>query len=501
MSFPVFPWHHGRVPDINDKLSIDIWLSQNINWKVISDHHLTTTQLEQWIPSEYRSIANAKYIETIMVGILNDTMSGNEYVKSDTLEIKHVALDFQLEFAEEDFIDGDDTLMFEGKFADIHKKYFTQNPEYFVYDHNIADFDENVANILTMVKSSTVQHIVGFYVDTILTHLISTTNLEGPSLLDKMYNAKKNKYRKVNPRHTVHMLRNMIDALYHLHSKFLVHTNINPLNFRFQRVNSIDLVLIGLESCQTMLPFETLNDHGDFTKFNVKYLSPARVHQGDSPDAGDYTDLTDLWAVGIIAIELLCGISAYGVDATDEKILEKIRARQFPKVPRFEKSHLDDLLKGILCHESTRYTSTECQEHILFDLKRVANLDVPSFLVNALTCSNIDQYKGIIRYAIATRVETLSMDIMQQMGSFFGVRQDREITLNDLKEKLCIEDDEDESQSDILDPEIVNKLKKTMNVFQKDGKFTLFTMLECICFSQCKHMNRLQFVHDILAEF
>ena len=53
--------------------------------------------------------------------------------------------------------------------------------------------------------------------------------------------------------------------------------------------------------------------------------------------------------------------------------------------------------------------------------------DVPSFLVNALTCSNIDQYKGIIRYAIATRVETLAMDITRQMGSFFGVRQNREV--------------------------------------------------------------------------
>jgi len=129
--------------------------------------------------------------------------------------------------------------------------------------------------------------------------------------------------------------------------------------------------------------------------------------------------------------------------------------------------------------------------HILFDLKRIANLDVPLFLVNALTCSNIDQYKGILRLAIASRVDVLSIDIQRQMGSFFGVRLEREITLLNIEDVLC----------EHSNPKIIDKLKKTMQVFEKSGKFILFNMLECICFSQCKHMNRLKFVHDILSEF
>ena len=54
---------------------------------------------------------------------------------------------------------------------------FQQNKELSVYDHNIANFDENVAKILVMIQTSTVQNIVRFYKDQQITHLISITNM------------------------------------------------------------------------------------------------------------------------------------------------------------------------------------------------------------------------------------------------------------------------------------------------------------------------------------
>ena len=52
----------------------------------------------EWIPQEYRVMANRKYIETVMLGILDHTIGVREYVETKTLNLKTRKLEFQLEF-------------------------------------------------------------------------------------------------------------------------------------------------------------------------------------------------------------------------------------------------------------------------------------------------------------------------------------------------------------------------------------------------------------------
>lgn len=398
--------------------------------------------------------------------------------------------------AEEDFDQDKDILCERKKTCTVYKRKFKEHPECSIIDIQSKEIKENNLMHCLGFKHTTLENIVTYYKHEDYFHLISLTDQSGKTLFDSMYSAKKKKFRKVKCKFAIPMFRDIIHALYHIHVMDLVHTDINPHNFFFRRPNSIKLVLVGLESCQIVKRGEKLNDNGDYSKYNVAYLSPERVGQLPNPDAagkGNYSDLDDIWAMGVIIVQMQLGKSLFKTtpDMNDKQIIENI-LKVTPKLPKTKYPDFDSLLGRTIRGKLERITSAEAFINKLFDVERDDDLNLPQMIQDAMLYEGIHTYKGLMRLIICTQVASVDAKTRRLVFQYFGMHMTNSIDMDDLEDSLIMDPD---------DPENEKKLAQLKNTRKHFGGISVFNVMECIAFyGRVPHENRLHFIDDVLGD-
>lgn len=491
--FPILPFHHGEYPDVENEKDCKLWITRNIACILQTNHEINPKDVKKWIPQQFTF--RIRYIKTLISKILNNEIGWNSYMKND--ETNTIIQDeelFKVEINENDFTEEsicvDQTL-----FGRIYNRKLKDNGNSIIVDVQTNAISPEACELLLTLNTAHVENIIGFYIEEDFTHLLSIPKVNtGQPLLSKMYSEKSKKYLKISPKHAVYMIKHMFHALKHLHSYFMVHTNISPKHFYFPSASKLDLVLTGLESCQVVLPLQSINDHDDFSKYNIKYLCPERVEDKNIIERGNYNDLSDVWSVGIIASELLITGNFYG-QMTDDEIMEKLRSHNiYEYIPQTRKKEIGDLLSKILCGDHIRLSAKDCCQHQLFD-HHAHCFDLDFFITNALLNKEIVYLTGYLRYFIAIHATHLPTKTKNKIAMFFGIDVNREITLETLKDLLIVDDDDEATNK-----KSESQLKKLINHFQ--NPFNVFNIYECVCFGKFSpHKSRIKFIHGIMGEF
>jgi len=116
------------------------------------------------------------------------------------------------------------------------------------------------------------------------------------------------------------VMKQMIGAIYYLHSNCICHRDLKPENFLFQTKDPIEknlLKLIDFGLAAEYKPGQTLK-----TKSGTPYYVAPQVL------AGTYNELCDLWSCGVIMYVLLCGYPPFLAD-TDPQVLALVKRGSF----------------------------------------------------------------------------------------------------------------------------------------------------------------------------
>jgi len=154
----------------------------------------------------------------------------------------------------------------------------------------------------------------------------------------------------------------LFSAVQLLHSRGIVHRDLKPENL-FLTSDEVDSqVKIGDFGLATYLPANGLLQKAVGTP---GYISPEALLTADEKADG-YGTKTDMWSLGIIMYNLLCGYSPFQSDSTDE-VFEMTKAGKII-YPRLFWQHISldakDLLAHLLClNPDLRYSAEQALKH------------------------------------------------------------------------------------------------------------------------------------------
>jgi len=143
----------------------------------------------------------------------------------------------------------------------------------------------------------------------------------------------------------------ILDGLYHAHRKGIIHRDIKPANVMINEEGEVKIMDFGIARMRNE---QRMTSHGKSVG-TLEYMAPEQIqgHEGD--------ERTDVYAVGNILYEMLCGATPFESD-TDYKLMkDKLEKepesilRENPTVPAsFEKV----IFKALQRNPNKRYKST-----------------------------------------------------------------------------------------------------------------------------------------------
>mmetsp|Transcript_41483 Transcript_41483/g.96931 ORF Transcript_41483/g.96931 Transcript_41483/m.96931 type:complete len:489 (-) Transcript_41483:204-1670(-) len=210
------------------------------------------------------------------------------------------------------------------------------------------------------------------------------------------------------------VMKQMIGAIYYLHTNRICHRDLKPENFLFQTQDKIEnnlLKLIDFGLATRFEPGQPLK-----TKSGTPYYVSPQVLQGS------YNELCDVWSCGVIMYVLLCGYPPFLAD-TDPQVLALVRKGHF-SFPSEDWSQVSgdakDLIKKLLeMKPSERYTAEQALGHIWIKQKAPHAKNEP---LNTTSVSNLQKFNSTNHFkkaALQVIATQLSEDKIQNLRNQF----------------------------------------------------------------------------------
>mmetsp|Transcript_3698 Transcript_3698/g.6638 ORF Transcript_3698/g.6638 Transcript_3698/m.6638 type:complete len:486 (-) Transcript_3698:107-1564(-) len=210
------------------------------------------------------------------------------------------------------------------------------------------------------------------------------------------------------------VMKQMIGAIYYLHTKGICHRDLKPENFLFQTKDKIEknvLKLIDFGLATKYKPGQPLK-----TKSGTPYYVSPQVL------SGSYNELCDIWSCGVIMYVLLCGYPPFLAD-TDPQVLALVRRGHFT-FPSEDWSQVSgdakDLIKKLLEFKpADRYTAEQALNHVWIKDKapHAKNMDL-----NTTSVSNLQKFCSVNSFkkaALQVIAQQLSEDKIQTLRNQF----------------------------------------------------------------------------------
>jgi len=154
------------------------------------------------------------------------------------------------------------------------------------------------------------------------------------------------------------LMQKMLRAIFYMHELHLTHRDLKPENFLFTNKDPIEKSTLKLIDFGLARSFKT----GQMltTKAGTPYYVAPQVL------AGKYTEMADIWSLGVIMYVMLCGYPPFYGD-TDQEVLEKVRAGVVVFQAADWKGISEDakiLIKNLLkMNDKDRYTAEQALNH------------------------------------------------------------------------------------------------------------------------------------------
>uniref|UniRef100_A0A1I7VVS1 non-specific serine/threonine protein kinase n=1 Tax=Loa loa TaxID=7209 RepID=A0A1I7VVS1_LOALO len=188
--------------------------------------------------------------------------------------------------------------------------------------------------------------------------------MSGGELFEKISDEK----NRMSETDTIGYIRQVCEALRHMHEMNYVHLDLKPENIMFMTKKSDQLKLIDFGLAAKLDPKDTVK----VTTGTAEFAAPEVV--ANEP-VGFYTDM---WSIGVLAYILLSGLSPFGGE-TDEETLRNVKKCDWnmddPSFANISQEGKDFIMKLLMLDPKSRMTVHEALEHPW--LSGVAN-NVPS---------------------------------------------------------------------------------------------------------------------------
>lgn len=123
---------------------------------------------------------------------------------------------------------------------------------------------------------------------------------------------------KINWKEALHFSRQIASALSHAHQKGIIHRDIKPQNIMLLRDGTIKVADFGIAAMENEI------DDDENAIGSIHYIAPEQA-RGEAADAR-----SDIYALGIVMYEMLCGMKPYVGDSINEIAIKHINGVSTP---------------------------------------------------------------------------------------------------------------------------------------------------------------------------
>jgi hypothetical protein len=140
---------------------------------------------------------------------------------------------------------------------------------------------------------------------------------------------------KPTMRESIELFRQVCSAVHYAHESLIVHRDLKPANILVSRDGVPKLLDFGIAKLLVPFPEDGASTTGTF-HWTPDYTSPEQVR------GGPVTVRTDVYSLGLILYELLCGERAQAADSTTPLALDRSICETEPALPSFRAAARED---------------------------------------------------------------------------------------------------------------------------------------------------------------
>mmetsp|Transcript_31677 Transcript_31677/g.54022 ORF Transcript_31677/g.54022 Transcript_31677/m.54022 type:complete len:342 (+) Transcript_31677:168-1193(+) len=217
------------------------------------------------------------------------------------------------------------------------------------------DHIQREIQILRSVDHHGIMKMVDCYEDEDYIHIV-TERYTGGELFDKIVDNTTD-HGCLSEGQAGRIIKSLLEAVQHLHSKDIVHRDIKPENVLFESSeegSSIKLIDFGFSRTHQQNEGSMTNQVG-----SPFYMSPSVLQ-------GKYDRTCDLWSIGVVAYILLCGYPPFN-GQSDQEVCESILQGNLvfeKKVWGNLSNESRDFVSMLLCRDMSRMsTATSALQH------------------------------------------------------------------------------------------------------------------------------------------
>ncbi|CAJ1393836.1 unnamed protein product [Effrenium voratum] len=230
------------------------------------------------------------------------------------------------------------------------------------------------------------------------------------------------------------VMKQMISAIYYLHTNMICHRDLKPENFLFHTKEPIENNLLKLIDFGLATPFKT--GQALKTKSGTPYYVAPQVL------AGHYNELCDIWSCGVIMYVLLCGYPPFLADA-DPQVLALVRRGHFT-FPAEDWSQVSDdakqLIRKLLAMKpQDRFTAEQALSHIWIKEKAPRSSKEP---LNTTSVSNLKNFRATNRFkkmalqVIATQLSEDKIETLRKQFIALDENGDGRLSIKEISDGL-----------------------------------------------------------------
>ena len=154
------------------------------------------------------------------------------------------------------------------------------------------------------------------------------------------------------------VLHEVVDLLVYLHKNNQVHKQIRSSNIFFSKNGEVKVADFGL-ALETLNESNQKKHHKKSVVGFTGYMPPEALKDGSS-----LTSSSDIWSLGVAAIELATGSNPYNSDPDPIEQMKKITSKTIPSLPETYSSDFRDFVGKCLQFEpAKRATALELSKH------------------------------------------------------------------------------------------------------------------------------------------